>query len=57
MIFIYLHVLLSLLMALVKLYKLVDDPCFGLKHDIIDQCTACWIKKSCATKYRNRHHA
>lgn len=36
-----------------KIAKLADDPCYGLLHEQIDQCTACWVKKSCATSFRN----
>ncbi|MEK6960805.1 MAG: hypothetical protein AABX47_06530 [Nanoarchaeota archaeon] len=39
----------------VKLFKLVDDPCFGVKHQSITQCQSCWIHKACSTKFRNRH--
>lgn len=38
----------------VKLVKLVNDPCFGKKHELIDQCQACWIKQACLITFRNR---
>jgi hypothetical protein len=38
----------------VKMLKLVNDPCFGKKHELIEQCTQCWIKQSCLVSFRNR---
>ncbi|MBS3175918.1 hypothetical protein J4457_01645 [Candidatus Woesearchaeota archaeon] len=38
----------------VKLVKFVEDPCFGEKHNLVEQCKACWIKKSCSVKFKNR---
>lgn len=38
----------------VKMLKLVNDPCFGKKYDLIDQCGSCWIKQSCLVCFRNR---
>ena len=37
-----------------KISKLVDDPCFGEKYDETHQCTNCWIKKACNTRWKNR---
>ena len=36
-----------------KMAKFEDDPCFGLLHEQVEQCNACWIKRSCATSFRN----
>ncbi len=38
----------------VKMIKLVEDPCFGKKHEQIPQCQHCWIKNSCLVSFRNR---
>lgn len=37
----------------VKMIKLVNDPCFGKKHEQMPLCQSCWIKNSCLISYRN----
>ena len=37
----------------IKMVKLVDDKCFGVSHEQIDQCELCWVKNSCAVMFRN----
>jgi len=37
-----------------KFLKLQDDPCFGKKHEQIDQCRQCFVKQSCLVTFRNK---
>lgn len=37
-----------------KMFKLVNDPCFGQKHEQLSECEGCWIKNSCCVSFRNR---
>ena len=36
-----------------KMVKYIDDPCFGIEYDKLEQCDNCWVKKSCFVKYKN----
>lgn len=37
----------------IKMLKLLDDPCYGLKYKQIEQCEACWIEDACHMRYKN----
>ncbi|MFH0978669.1 MAG: hypothetical protein V1837_05185 [Candidatus Woesearchaeota archaeon] len=39
----------------VKMFKLKEDPCYGKKYELIEQCKRCWIKNACSTAYKNRN--
>jgi hypothetical protein len=37
-----------------KMYKLVDDLCYGQKYEEIEQCEKCWVKQPCSVAFKNR---
>jgi len=39
-------------MVEIKMVKFSDDLCFGEKYDGIEQCMACWVKKSCHGNFK-----
>jgi len=36
----------------IKMLKFYDDNCFGENYNVLTQCNACWIKRSCNGLYK-----